>query len=325
MQNLLLVIASAAALSSSAAEFPQAQISNGTVTATLYLPDVNKGYYRGTRFDWSGQIGSLRAGNREYFGQWFDKYDPKLHDSIMGPVEEFVTGDSSLGYEEAPVGGTFVRIGVGTVRKPDNSKYQRFKTYEIVDPGRWIIRPSKDRIEFIHELVSELGYAYRYKKTVRLPGRDSEMIIEHELKNTGKKPIPTSQYNHNFFVMGEPTGPGTVVQFPFDLQPKRPFQSEYAEIQDGRVVYTRELPKGTSVFSEFGGFGAASKDYDIRVENRQAGAGVRIQGDRPIQKVIFWSIRTTVCPEAYIRLEVPPGEEQKWTYRYTFYEVPRAQ
>jgi hypothetical protein len=325
MRNLLFAIASAAALASPAAEFPQAEISNGTVTAKLYLPDIQKGYYRGTRFDWSGQVGGLRAGNREYFGQWFDKYDPKLHDAIMGPVEEFVTGDSSLGYEEAPVGGTFVRIGVGTVRKPDNSKYQRFKTYEIIDPGQWTIRPSKDRIEFIHELVSESGYAYRYKKTVRLPGSKPEMIIEHELKNTGKRPIATSQYNHNFFVFGEPTGPGTVVHFPFELKPKQPFRSAYADLQDGSVVYTKELPKGVSVFSEFAGFGPTSKDFDIRVESRSAGAGVRIQGDRPIQKVIFWSIRTTVCPEAYISLDVPPGKEQKWAYRYTFYEVPRTQ
>jgi hypothetical protein len=325
MRNLLLALAAASAVHAFAADFPEAQISNGAVTAKLYMPDAEKGYYRGTRFDWSGQIGSLQVGNRQYFGQWFDKYDPKLHDSIMGPVEEFLTGDSSLGYEEAPVGGTFVRIGVGTVRKPDSSRYQRFRTYEIIDPGVWTIRPGKDKIEFIHELTSETGYAYRYTKTVRLPGDKPEMIIEHALKNTGKKPIPTSQYNHNFFVTGQPTGPGTVVDFPFELKPKQPFNSPFAEIRGDKVVYTKELTKGVSVATEFAeGFGPTAKDFDIRVEDRKAGTGVRIQGDRPIQKVIFWSIRTTVCPEAYINLDVPTGKEQKWTYRYTFYEVPPA-
>ena len=39
-----------------AADVPQAQISNGTVRATVYLPDAEKGYYRGTRFDWAGVI-----------------------------------------------------------------------------------------------------------------------------------------------------------------------------------------------------------------------------------------------------------------------------
>ena len=32
-----------------------------------------------------------------FSGQWFEKYDPLLHDAVMGPVEAF----SPLGYEEA--------------------------------------------------------------------------------------------------------------------------------------------------------------------------------------------------------------------------------
>ena len=41
------------------AQFPQAEISNGQIHAKLYLPDPQKGYYRATRFDWSGVISSL--------------------------------------------------------------------------------------------------------------------------------------------------------------------------------------------------------------------------------------------------------------------------
>ena len=55
-------------------------------------PTRNTGYYRGTRFDWSGAIASLTWNGHEYFGQWFDRYDPKIHDAITGPVEEFLTG-----------------------------------------------------------------------------------------------------------------------------------------------------------------------------------------------------------------------------------------
>ena len=321
MRTILLL----AAASLFAAEFPEAQISNGAITAKLYLPDAEKGYYRGTRFDWSGQISSLKTKNHEYFGQWFEKYDPKLHDAIMGPVEEFVTGDgSSVGYDEAPVGGTFVRIGVGSVRKPEEQRYNRFKTYEIVDPGRWTIRRGKDRIEFIHELTDASGYSYRYSKLIRLQGDKPEMTIEHRLKNTGKKPIPTMQYNHNFFVLDNaPTGPDTIVRFPFALKPKAELAAGFGEIRDGQIAYLKELPKGPSVFSELEGFGPTAKDFDIRVENRSTGAGVRIQGDQPISKIVFWSIRTTVCPEAYIDVSVPPGDEKRWTYRYTFYDVAR--
>src|SRR4051794_3839329 len=70
-----------------AADWPQAEISNKAVIARLYLPDAEKGYYQGTRFDWSGVISSVKANGHEYFGQWFEKYDPKIHDAIQGPVE----------------------------------------------------------------------------------------------------------------------------------------------------------------------------------------------------------------------------------------------
>src|SRR5689334_23225472 len=115
-----------------AADFPEAEISNGSIRATLRLPDPARGYYRGTRFDWSGVISSLQYKGHEYFGQWFEKYDPKTHDAIMGPVEEFRTGDAGLGYDEARTGGTFIRIGVGVVRKPEEPQYRQFNTYDIV-------------------------------------------------------------------------------------------------------------------------------------------------------------------------------------------------
>src|SRR5689334_18014633 len=85
-------------------ENPSTEISNGIVSARLYLPHSETGYYQGTRFDWSGVISHLDYKGHSYFGQWFEKYDPKLNDAIMGPVQEF----SPLGYNEAKAGETFV-------------------------------------------------------------------------------------------------------------------------------------------------------------------------------------------------------------------------
>src|SRR4029077_20435593 len=125
-------------LAAVAADFPQSEITNGSIKAVLYLPDAEKGYNTATRVDWSGVIASLEYKGHNYFGVWFPKYDPKIHDSITGPVEEFRTGDSAIGYPEAKAGGTFIRIGVGVLRKPDDTPFQQFKTYDIVDTGKWI-------------------------------------------------------------------------------------------------------------------------------------------------------------------------------------------
>ena len=91
-----------------AADYPEMTISNGAVTAKLMLPDAQKGSYQGTRFDWSGIISSLTYSNHEYFGQWYPKHDPKIHDAITGPVEEFLSNDAGLGYAEAKPGETFI-------------------------------------------------------------------------------------------------------------------------------------------------------------------------------------------------------------------------
>ena len=61
------------------------------------------------------------------------------------------------------------------------------------------------------------------------------------------------------------------------------------------------------------------------MENRKTGAGVHVTGDHPLSKIDFWSIRTTLCPEAYIEMKIEPGQESDWRLAYDFYVVKAAQ
>jgi hypothetical protein len=307
----------------SLAEFPQAEISNGLIQATLYLPDKEKGYYQGTRFDWSGVVASLEYKGHQYFGPWLEKHDPKLHEAISGPVEEFVP----LSYEETKVGEAFVKIGVGTLRKLDESKYHFAKPYEIVNAGKRSVKTKKDQVEFVHELTDAAGYSYIYQKTLRLTKGKPELVLEHSLKNTGKRTIETNVYNHNFFVIDkQPTGPEIVTTFPFDIQIQGGLGKEgLAEIRGNQLIYLRELNKGEHVFNnDVQGFGSSAKDYDFRIENRKSGAGVRITSDQPLSKIVFWASSTTSCPEPYIQLRAEPGKEFKWKIFYEFYTIPAS-
>jgi hypothetical protein len=309
-----------------AADPPQADISNGSIKAKLYLPDPANGYYRATRFDWSGVIASLEYQGHSYFGVWFRRYDPKINDAITGPVEEYRTGDSALGYAEAKPGETFIRIGVGLVKKPEEASYQQFKTYDIADNGKWTVKTAADSVEFTHEVTDPVsGYAYLYKKTIRLARNQPRMTIEHSLKNTGKKTIETNVYNHGFFVIdNQPSGPDFTVKFPFDVKAVADLHG-WAEVSGKELHYLKELPQGPQVHSELTGFGASAKDYDFRVENKKTGAGVHVTGDHPLSKIDFWSPRATVCPEAYINMKIEPGKESKWSINYDFYTLPPAQ
>jgi hypothetical protein len=297
-----------------AADFPEATISNGTVTAKLMLPDAQNGSYRGTRFDWSGIIASLTYKDHEYFGQWYPKHDPKIHDAITGPAEEFLSNDAGLGYFDAKPGETFVRIGVGAVRKPDEKAYRRFETYEIVDPGKRTLRQGKTWIEFGHQ-ISAAGYGYDYRKTIRL--QKDGFTIEHVLKNTGAKPIDTLVYNHNFFVIDkEVVGPDISIRFAWTPKPDKPFENG-GEISGQEIRYTRELETGQTVAADLSGFGP----FDFRIENGKALAGVHITSDSPLTKLYFWSIRTVACPEPYVHIAVGPKATINWQIRYVVYTI----
>jgi hypothetical protein len=305
-----------------AQDYPKAAITNGLIHAELMLPDAQHGSYQGTRFDWSGVVASLQYEKHEYFGRWYERHDPRIHDAITGPVEEFRTNDTGLGYDEAKAGGTFVRIGIGTVRKPEEKAYRPYETYEIVDPGKWTIRKHKDRIEFTQQLRSDEGYAYVYSKTVRLVKGKPELLLEHSLANTGDKAIDTTQYNHNFFVIDhEAVGPDVVAKFVFTPTATRGFKDR-AEIIGQEIHFPRDIEGKNGVFSELTGSQVDVKDYDFKVENQKTGAGVHFTSDQALEKVNFWAISTVAAVEPYIHLKIEPGKTVRWTVRYDFYTFP---
>jgi hypothetical protein len=309
---------------------PQTSITNGQVQATLCLPDAEHGYYRGSRFDWSGVIASLQYQGHNYFGVWFPHYDPRLHDAITGPVEEFRSEDGGLGYNEAKAGGTFVKIGVGVLRKTDDEPYMFVKPYEIVNGGKWKIHTAADHVEFTQTLTDASGYAYVYRKVVRLAKGKPTLLIEHSLKNTGKRTISTSVYNHDFFTVdSQPTSQDFTIKFAFPPQAKeskdqsKGFQ-EFTEIQGNNLHYQKELQTGQTAASYLEGYGSEASSNDIRLENRKTSAGVREYGDQPIEKLYLWSIRTTICPEVYVAMKIEPGKDFKWKTSYDFYTLSAA-
>jgi hypothetical protein len=302
-------------------DYPKAEIDNGVIKVGLYLPDAEKGSYRSSRFDWSGVIYSLEFKGHRYFGKWYPKHDPLVNDAITGPAESFDTSGAGPGYAEAQTGGQFIRIGIGTFERPEERAFSPYKTYKVVDPGKWEVSQGKNWIEFQQTLTSKIGYAYVYTKRITLVEGKPELVIAHSLKNTGEKAISSTQFNHNFFVMdGKMSGPGITVKFPFDLKVVADFRG-MLEAKGRELTYLKELTGNQSAQSLLEGYGPTAKDNEIVIENKIAGAGVKINGDRPIVRLNFWTRKETVCPEPYIQLDVPAGKTEKWETRYQFYTL----
>jgi hypothetical protein len=303
--------------------YPKASISNGIIDAVVYLPNAKNGYYRGSRFDWSGVVGCLTWKGHTYFGVWFPHYDPFLHDAITGPVEEFRSGDDRgpLNYDQAKPGEPFVKPGVGVLRRIDDGPFKFSAPYPLVDGGKWTVRPGRGGVFFQQDLKSPSGIAYVYKKKLKLDKHRPILILEHELKNTGTETIDTEVYNHDFFMLdGAPSGPGMIVRFPFEPKAESALGNG-ARIDGKEIIYERELETGQTAAGALTGYSGNVSDYDFYVENRNTGAGVEQSGDLPISKIYFWSIRTTICPEAYVHLKIPPGQTAHWTIRYRFYDA----
>ena len=315
-----------------AADFPQAKIANGQITAKMYLPDAKNGYYRSTRFDWSGadlQFAVQRPrllwtvvrqdrsqGHQLGLPGIRTLYpDPAAH--CEGPVDEFQT---VLGWDDAKPGGTFIKIGVGVLRKT-GTDYNRYFPYEVLDSGKWSVERHKDSIVFQQELSDPAsGYGYVYRKTVRLVKGKPEMVIERSLKNTGKREIQSTVYDHNFVVLDkQPPGPDFTFKVPFQIQSPRPPKKELAEVSGNEIVYKKPLSGEDQVAVPIQGFSDSAKDTEIVIENKKVGAGVRISGDRPLIRDLLWSIRTVLADEPYIAIDIQPGSEFTWNNTFEYY------
>jgi hypothetical protein len=317
--------------SAQAADPPQAEISNGKIQAKIYLPDANRGFYRGTRFDWSGVLYSLQFQGHNYYGPWFQRTNPDVHDfiyegadivagpcsAITGPVDEF----APLGWDEATPGANFIKIGIGALRKPDNGKYDHYKLYAVADPGKWTIQTHPDSVDFIQEL-SAAGYDYIYRKTVRLSPGKPEMVLEHSLKNRGTRAIRTDVYNHNFLVLdNQPPGPGVTISVPFQIQSTHPPDKKLAEIRGNKIVYLSTLKDHNVAATPIEGFGSSPSDHVIRIEDTRVRAGIKIEADRPLLRESLWSIRTVLAVEPFIEIVVEPGAEFTWKSAYEYYPL----
>jgi hypothetical protein len=317
-----------------AADFPSAEIANGRIRARIYLPNAQNGYYRGTRFDWSGVVYSLQYKGHNYYGPWVQRTDPKVRDfvyegpdivgglcsSITGPVDEF----GQVGWEEAKPGGRFIKIGVGALGRRDEDRYDNYHVYEIVNPGKWTIGKSRDSIDFTQELAdSSSGYGYIYRKTLRLVKGKAEMVLEHSLKNTGTRPIRTTVYNHNFLVLdNQPPGAPLAITVPFQIQTQRPPNKELAEIRGNRIVYLKTLEGRDVVTTPLEGFSDSPQDNEIRIESTKLGAGMKISSDRPLARESLWSIRSVVAMEPFVAIAIEPGAEFSWKSTYSYYTLP---
>jgi hypothetical protein len=289
----------------------------GDFTVSLNPLDPKSGRYRGTRFNWSGSFHKITLRGHEFVARWQESRDPLHHDNITGPVDEF-DNESPPGFATAKAGASFAKIGVGALKRPDAEPYRFARTYELLDGGRWTQDFQASSALFTHELDHPAA-TYRYTKSITV-GAGGKLTIAHELTNRGSAPLVTSHYGHHFFRIDD-----TPVGAPYELELAYPMTLNDArgrvdlfELKDRTLRLRGDLGSGDYVYSLLPGFGSAINDHRFTLRNTKTGSAIVAIGDRPLTKFQLWGVRTTLCPEPFVRIEVPAGGTERWSTRYRF-------
>ena len=73
---------------------PFITLTNGRITAKVTPPDLERGFFRGTRFDQAGVVTSLKLDGKEFYGPWFSRTAPEVLDYTY-TVDGLVAGPTA--------------------------------------------------------------------------------------------------------------------------------------------------------------------------------------------------------------------------------------
>jgi len=266
-------------------------------------------YYKGVRFDWGGVWRSISLDGQSFSDLWFDGGDSFTHDHLTGPSEEFQTPS---GYDGTPLGGTFLKVGVGLLQKTHDAPYDRFQYYPIADGGHWRVLRGRSTAVFIHKLSGH----YIYMKVVRIT-RSNSFRISHFLKNTGKDRLQTEQYNHNFFTFSlNRVGKERSIEWGFPIEGHWREDSVNAFKTEKSIGFSSEMQPGQKAYI---GDVTATEEYDggysfrIKASDKE----VSVRSNRKMSKAVFWSNHRICCAEPYIPIDIAPGKSFSWNIDYT--------
>jgi hypothetical protein len=299
--------------------YAEGSLSGTFLKARFYLPDSQNGYYRGTRFDWSGLISRVDYGSHTFFCEFKQhEHDPLNHDDICGTAEEFgITSPPS--YDQAGPGEPFIKIGIGVLERPDSAPFSFARRYKILKPGEWKMLKEPGKIQFTQNLAGPKGWGYEYTKTIELAQDAPILQITRRLKNTGTETIDTEHYGHNFLrIDNVPAGTNYTLEFPFALRfgPDSKTQG-CLEIRNRALVFSKEPLPDQAIWVRLAGF-ENREDNEIRIVNHRTGATMTIATDQPLSRLVLYSSGGVLCPEPFTKVRVLPGQTHEWTTTYTF-------
>lgn len=261
----------------------------------------------GPRFDRTARVVRIRRGGADFL-------------EVRGLADEFGLGGMGvLGYTEAGEGGSFLKIGVGRLKKLDAAEYHFARHYPILAMAPIRAQRSGNTVSCVQQSERVEGYQYAYRKEVQLAD-EGVLQLKYHLANIGERPFEFEHYNHNFLRFGgHDVGPQYEVATRFALEswPPEPWS------RAGRTLRLRAPApaKGTrSVGLEL----VITPDVNGVTVRHADGQTMRIGGDFTAQRFALWAVSAALSPEVFFRARIEPGAATQWSRTYAFERGPAS-
>jgi len=289
-------------------------LKSNSLKVAIDLPLEN---YKGSRFDWSGKISSIKFENLPL--TTIEDTRSKDVDFLgKGLYNEFgIT--SPVGFEEAPVGGWFHKIGVGLLKK--QHKEYLFHRNHLIKPANFDITYKNQKIKIIckSELIN--GYSYILKKEITVS--ENSITINYSLHNTGEKKIITDEYVHNFMAINNALiGEDYTLNFPFPINSSlfdETVNSENkVEIGLDNVTFNK-TPEKQFFFSNLTGGKELQAEWILT--NLKANVGIKEFGSFKTDKINLWGWKHVISPELFFKISVDTKETVEWSRKFDVFKI----
>ncbi len=278
------------------------------------------------RFEAAGVVARVCLDGKYSFCEPEQRIAGRVTRNGVGLCGEYVWDELA---NEAKPGEVFPKLGVGLLtQRSEGGPYNMWRHYEV-QPFPLSARFEKDRAVFVQEPILCLGVAARITKTVAVEGAD--LYTETTLENVGTRPLRLREYQHNFVSLnGMPVGPGYRLRLPmdgtigeitdaaYDVRDFHIRRSGYMKAEGDSIVWLKTM--------DGHGFHKVTLQKDLHPER---GAYWELTHDSlPLsvreglsfcpQELVLWGVEHCVCTEAYIPLEVQPGQAFTWKRQWQF-------
>lgn len=338
-------------------EYRSECLGNKYFNITVFLPPespMQAAYYNSTRFSWDSQIANFCIGPHVLFGDmvWPQRcatgeaclHNPNTPRAGVGLAAEFGCNDQGelcpsgslnypagamngvLGYSEAGAGEPFLKIGVGKLKKADDSSdYDPDYPYEFYEFPQWRYeKVSSEEVKMSQEMSLEDGrWGYVLNTTIKVYPFNFTVRVITTLQNSGNETFHTPHYYHNLLSVDR--APIVAGKDGWNLTRMVPDSSSSVQSESvnyyfwrefGRMVLIRDIPEDEVLKVNFNGavnkdasslWGAVNSMLVIDSSTTLVDAE-RASTTQNLYDFRVEVTRNTISPMPFQMLELAPGE-----------------